>query len=145
MNQGMMLKVVGYWYDGFELWLPDPSVFVDPSWEIRDRDRIVGYLRSGVRIREYLGFSWCRFEGGPPEDQMGNADLSDGTWVWPEGLSIYVSQFSVTLPDDFVAHMRANDFRVPPNLDADALGNASDDPGYWRDWCNKNYRPDDIT
>ena len=57
-----------------------------------------------------LGYAACRFPDGPHGREMGCCDLTDGFWLWPEGLWIYVSRYHVRLPDEFVAHMRAVDF-----------------------------------
>lgn len=37
---------------------------------------------------------------------MGHRDLTDGVYVWPEGLAHYVKAHAVRLPDDFLAHVR---------------------------------------
>ena len=107
------------------------------------RKALADYLDSGIRSKytEYLGFSWCRFFCGIPENLMGHSDLSDGTWVWPEGLSHYVREHNVLLPEDFVEHAlgRRHFLRriirraiypvtVLPSL---ILGGDR----YWREWC----------
>jgi hypothetical protein len=38
---------------------------------------------------------------------MGSSDLSDGFWVWPEGLAHYIEDHHVVLPDDFIRHVLA--------------------------------------
>jgi hypothetical protein len=35
---------------------------------------------------------------------MGCRDLTDGTWVWPEGLTHYVRVHHVALPASFLEH-----------------------------------------
>ena len=135
------LRLVGYWHDPFDSddW-PDPSEHVDPNWEQADRSRIVSYLQCGVRVHEDLGFSHCRFEGGPPDHEMGNAELTDGIWIWPEGLSVYVERYSVKLPSEFVEHMRARDFKLPKGIDSAELENAPVDLDFWRRWCTHNQK-----
>jgi hypothetical protein len=132
-----MLKIVGYWFreDGGE-GLPDPQRLVDKSWEVKDRKRIVGYLKSGVRLRECLGFSYCRFPGGPPSEKMGNADLTDGVWLWPEGLWVYVFRYSVRLPEVFVSHMRTREFVVGAVDVRAAIGDVIDSV-FWREWSRQ--------
>ena len=48
--------------------------------------------------------------GGMPESSkfMGCATLTDGKYVWPEGLAHYVSAHAVRLPEDFVARSLGN-------------------------------------
>lgn len=38
---------------------------------------------------------------------VGNLELSDGVYVWPEGLAHYVLSHSVRLPAEFEQHTRA--------------------------------------
>ena len=38
-------------------------------------------------------------------DLYGSLELSDGTFLWPEGLCHYVSEHAVRLPGDFVRHI----------------------------------------
>jgi hypothetical protein len=101
------LKEVGFWKSKHEPDYPDPQALVDPNWEPGDRDKIIAYLKGGLPIAHYLGYSSCRFKCGIDEHELGSADLSDGEWVWPEGLFHYVEKHNVKLPDEFVARMRA--------------------------------------
>ena len=36
----------------------------------------------------------------------GNLDLTDGVYLWPEGLAHYVREHDVRLPDEFTEHVR---------------------------------------
>jgi hypothetical protein len=47
-----------------------------------------------------MGQSSCRFCGA----DNGALEYSDGVYQWPEGLAHYVSDHSVRLPGEFVAH-----------------------------------------
>jgi len=133
------LKLIGYWKEGREdsRWL-HPVCLMDPSWEVDDRAKIIVYLRSGIVIRDDLGYASCRFGSGIPDEVMGNAELSDGVWVWPEGLAVYVELFNVRLPDEFVAHMRANDWAIQTEADPDVLANLPVDFSLWETWCDRN-------
>jgi hypothetical protein len=66
---------------------------------------------------------------------MGSAELTDGVWIWPEGLAIYVERFAVTLPEQFVEHMIENAFAIAPDLDSEALEETPVDFSFWRRWC----------
>jgi hypothetical protein len=133
------LKLIGYWYDpdGDRRW-PHPSELVDVSWAGAEKAEIVRYLRSGVRVHEDLGYSHCRFEGGPPDEHMGNAELTDGVWIWPEGLWLYVEKYSVRLPDELREQMRLNRFEIPGSLSVDELEEAPVDEDFWARWCEAN-------
>ncbi|MEN6626455.1 MAG: hypothetical protein ABFD69_09535 [Candidatus Sumerlaeia bacterium] len=113
----MALKIgVGYWFsreDEESSRFIEPHALVDHDWHAQDRDKIVHYLKSGVEYVSYLGYSHCRFEDGPPCHEMGCRDLTDGVWVWPEGLYVYVERYHIRLPEQFYEHMKRNDFTVP--------------------------------
>jgi ankyrin repeat protein len=106
------LKPVGFWRQTVEEEsdLPHPSDLVDETWSLRERVRVATYLRNGEKIAGYLGFSFCRLECGLPWDFMGNGDLSDGEWVWPEGFAHYVEHHAVKPPEEF---LKAIESRLP--------------------------------
>lgn len=85
--------------------LPDPRDFVDPAWDPTERDRVIFYLRSGKRLTSYFGYSTCRFKCGIDDRDMGDADLTDGTYVWPEGFAHYLDRHHVRPPEVFVQHV----------------------------------------
>lgn len=47
------------------------------------------------------GFSLCRICGC----RNGGTELTDGVYVWPDGLAHYVTEHDVRLPDVFVQHV----------------------------------------
>lgn len=100
---------LGYWS-----WGIDPTKLVDPGWAGAERSALIEYLRSGAKWSSSFGYSFCRFSCGTPDDSMGSADLTDAEWIWPEGLWHYVANHGVALPDEFLAHARANHFTIPP-------------------------------
>lgn len=102
MVQPRRLVLIGYW-DGPETdhsW-PSPEGFVDSGWDLEERDLVASYLRTGLVARTYMGYSRCRFCGR----NNGDSELSDGHFVWPDGLSHYVEDHGVRLPDRFVKHV----------------------------------------
>ncbi|BCS31392.1 hypothetical protein TBR22_A05930 [Luteitalea sp. TBR-22] len=128
-----VLQLVGYWHAAEGDGLPHPQQLVHPRWQWRRRRRILRYLGSGVTALQYRGFSYCRFGCG---GLKGTRDFTDGTWVWPEGLSHYVRWHGVSLPEAFVAHMAAHDFTVPiDDLSRHHSMPVSDD--LWREWAHR--------
>jgi hypothetical protein len=100
------LARVGYWYDGIFSPLPHPQDFVDVSWDPAERTLVVAYLRAG-RVRDkYFGYAHCRFACGRPDRDMGYCDLTDDTYVWPEGYAHYVEDHLVRPPIEFVEHVK---------------------------------------
>ncbi len=119
------LKLIGYWAaaphwtwassprDGELAW-PDIRRAVWTGWSSPERERVAAYLRSGHRCRGYLGFSACRFECRSTYRILGSGELTDGEWIWPEGLVHYVERHGVVLPEEFVASAAVRGWRVPP-------------------------------
>lgn len=105
------LRPIGYWIDHDQPDLPDPQKLADPAWDTDERRRLAAVLGSAATHQPGEGCSLCRICGAP----NGFLDLSDGTYVWPEGLAHYVTEHSVRLPADVVAGL----------LDADSSRNVS--------------------
>ena len=106
------LKRVGYWWSPEEPTLPHPRDYVDTAWDAGERQRVIAYLSRCNYLNAWCGFSWCRF-GCSNYDDMGTCDLTDGTWLFPEGLVHYVCHHALKPPQDFLEHMRKGRFRVP--------------------------------
>ena len=95
------LKRVGFWHSNAEPHFPKPVENSDSLTE-DERKKVCKYLKSAEKLDAYFGYSWCRIcdkEGSA----MGCWDMSDGEWLWPEGLAHYVKKHKVKLPDEFVA------------------------------------------
>ncbi|MFI5461604.1 MAG: hypothetical protein ACHRXM_39980, partial [Isosphaerales bacterium] len=108
IDKPVSFRLIGYWSGGHgdnDVW-PDPTDFVDPSWDSDERERIGDYLRRGMLYRTYMGQSACRICNAA----NGNEEYTDGSYAWPQGLAHYVIDHAVRLPQSFVDHVvRAND------------------------------------
>ncbi len=102
-------KAVGYWAPDKRPF-PDPSLLVDRAWRIEARPFIAAYLRSGKSYASWKGWADCRL--CPDGKHLGSDDLTDGEWVWPQGLDHYVLDHKVRLPDEFIASMRRNGWHI---------------------------------
>ena len=80
---------------------PDPGEFVDPGWDDEVRAAVIRHLAIGTLVNQYRGLSRCRFCGCA----NGSAELTDGSYCWPEGLPHYVRAHAVRLPSEFVDHV----------------------------------------
>ena len=98
-------RLIGYWRSETDDRWPDPTDFVDSSWAGDDRELVIEHLRGGKYIRAYKGCSRCRFCGV----NNGALELTDGVYLWPEGLAHYVEDHGVRLPSEFVEHVLAFD------------------------------------
>lgn len=107
------LKAIGYWREpefpeGERL--PEPQDMVDPHWRPDERVLIGSYLRTGKVAQQWKGFAVCRLCA--PSTGLGSCDLTDGEWVWPEGLEHYVEEHGLFLPDEFIDSMRRHKWMV---------------------------------
>ncbi len=133
-----LLKGIGYWQSDEASILPRPHYLVQHDWLPDERDRIVAYLRAGREYMAYLGYSFCRFDCGIDASDMGCCDLTDGVWVWPEGLAHYVEHHHVILSMEFVQSMRHNRWKVPPDTLVPEIeeGHHIMDMKFWIQWAS---------
>lgn len=115
----MALTRLGYWLGDEAPGWPDVRSFIDPGWDVDERAEVALYLRQGSVAARYMGFSFCRICG----ENVGALELSDGTFLWPQGLAHYVSEHSVRMPHRFVQHM---------NERRNELEEAAVDDRWWR-------------
>ena len=124
----MRLIAIGWWTD------EAPNELVDPDWRPTERESLVQYVQSGVVAAQSYGYSWCRFRCGASDPDMGTQDLTDGTWVWPEGLYHYLRAHSLRLPDEFARHAADNSFAVSCSMPSET-DKVYYDPRLWARWC----------
>lgn len=116
---------------------PHPARLVDEEWGETVAARAVAlYALSGFLESFELGYSFCRLgcgsggdggekhgksgdgssaapgggaaASGPADRSMGCCTLTDGKYVWPEGLAHYVLEHAVRPPEDFIARALRN-------------------------------------
>jgi hypothetical protein len=76
-----------------------------------DEEKIVRYLANATALLISPG---VQFDVIDSSKVAGSQDvLTDGVWVWPAPAAYYVDTYHVTLPDDFVGHMRRNQWIAP--------------------------------
>jgi len=100
---------VGYWYSDSEPELPMP----DSNESMEHEEEIARYLRSHNVINSYRGSSTCRICN---DRWNGSKEMSDGVYIWPEGLAHYINEHKTTLPTEFIEHILAN----PADIDLEA-------------------------
>src|SRR4051812_9787890 len=98
-------NLIGYWIRNLkdeEFCAPQEVVGKLPP-EVRTK--LADYLEAGAVdfFQSQFGHSWCRFFCGAAREQMGSKELTDGNWIWPQGLSHYVRSHGIILPEEFVA------------------------------------------
>jgi hypothetical protein len=141
------VRIVGYWKNEEKRCrrYPKPQWLVQHGWHAEDLDRIIAYLRSGKEYLSYMGYSQCRFEDCQDAcaRQNGVSDITDGKWIWPQGLAHYIEKHSVILPEEFIDTMRSNHWQVPQCPDLRRIhSQACKIPAnrFWLKWARK-YSP----
>lgn len=81
--------------------LLDPKTLVDHNWDTDVRAAVINHLKNGRKNHGWLGHSKCRF----CDCDNGSWDMTDGTYVWPEGLVHYIIEHGVRLDEEFVSHV----------------------------------------
>ena len=114
IDQFELLRREGFWCSEEEPHLPHPSDFVDESWDVEERRKVIAYLGSSYLAPiVQAGPSWCRMGCRDLPADIGTQDLTDGTWRYPEGLVHYLRNHGVKPSQAFLEHVRRNEFRVP--------------------------------
>ena len=67
---------------------------------------LAAYLRAGRVVVAWHGYARCRFRCWTPRRKLGSSDLTDGVYIWPEGLAHYVEKHHVKPPAGFLHHVR---------------------------------------
>jgi hypothetical protein len=124
------LRLIGYWRSDHTLDWPNVADFVDPDWDEDSRRLTIDYLQSGALARRFWGVSYCRLCGA----ENGHAELTDGEWLWPEGLAHYLERHEVRLPDEFVEHARRRFAKVSEE---------EIDRSWWRNFRTRGLRSAD--
>src|SRR5215468_8673232 len=110
------LTGVGYWQPDARRDFPHPKSLIREPYPTELCEQICQYLSSGKTIMCWYGSSYCRFGCDVPSSDLGSSDLSDGVWVWPEGLPHYVRRHSVRLPERFIQTMSDAQWVVADDL-----------------------------
>lgn len=125
------MKVIGYWEEGRNSEWPHPRYFVG-DWPGNDKNKILAYMHAGTEGDSYKGWSECRMCG----KTNGSSDVHDGEWLWPIGLTHYAEAHSVVLPQEFINHVRANNYIIPDRKPIRAMPfedcSDKEDLSFWR-------------
>lgn len=113
--------------------LADPRRIIDVLGCCYYPEQVVRYLEAGHTASSYLGYSICRCCGATGA-ALGSRDLTDGIWVWPEGLTHYLRAHGLSLPPGLLDTMARHDYTVPAfaHGGGDAVPQAYD----YSDWCS---------
>lgn len=91
--------------------LPDPAAQIDATWDEEERRATLSYLQQAPVCLRFLGYSTCRLCGRSGAE-LGDADRTDGMWVWPSGLPHYLEHHALRPPEELLRHLRETGFRL---------------------------------
>ena len=114
------VRMLGFWMASEGDGLPNPADLVDASWDEGEREWVSDYLECGQVAASWMGASTCRL----CSCSNGSRDLTDGYYLWPEGLAHYVLVHAVRLPAEFFAHIGQR---------LQALDELERDDSWWRE------------
>ncbi|MDW3217151.1 MAG: hypothetical protein R8F63_00950 [Acidimicrobiales bacterium] len=115
-----MTKTMGFYA---ELGGTEPPAAMALSAQVHpDRARIADYLDAGHRLAHIPAPGFDPFEPDRPLP-LDAGVLTDGVWCWPAELGGLVRRHPMTVDEAAVAHMAANQWRVP-DLSDEELGDA---------------------
>ena len=73
---------------------------------------------------------------------MGSRCLTDGEWVWPEGLEHYIEVHSVLLPEDFARMVETMGYSAPHEGQTTSYDTQGEpDYDFWVDWGQSAMTP----
>lgn len=105
------LRPVGFWRSPEQPALPDPATQIDAGWDEAERRATLSYLQRAPVCERFCGYSTCRLCGRSGAE-LGDADRTDGKWIWPSGLPHYLEHHAVRPPEEFLSDLRAAGFRL---------------------------------
>jgi len=100
---------VGFWrrYQDASIDPSDSRPWPEHSVQRTSHEIVMSYLESGFMESIEFGYAQCRLCGAC-EPALGCLSLTDGKYVWPEGLVHYLREHHIMLPAEFKAHAVAN-------------------------------------
>jgi hypothetical protein len=142
------LLAIGYWreeycFAGPDAWIAEPRELLSKLGAKTAHPEVIAYLRNGRVLETWRGWSFCRFDCGAEDQTMGHSDLTDGTWVWPEGLVHYVEAHKLGLPSEFEETALKRHGVVPitehelKELKSCLEQGQSEDRAFWNQWSRR--------
>lgn len=111
----MLLKRQGYYKEMPHGDETDPSIMDSINRTITEKEKICNYLENGEVL---AACSRIVTDIITPEKGIIGApdDMTDGVYLWPADLAYYVNEYNLKLPDEFIAHMKNNNWTVPNDI-----------------------------
>ncbi len=107
----MNLTSVGYYKEMPQGKESDPSIyeFINRG-EPQLKEKICAYLDEGIVVIVCPGVTRDIVDENAGPTGTGSA-CTDGTWLWPDDLSYYVSKYNISIPEAFLETMKVNNWK----------------------------------
>ena len=110
----------GFWAEFGEQYSKCPSIkeFIDPLWNYKSIEQLVGYLKSAplIATTSRLAVPWAM---GVGDERSSISYRSDSVWLWLDDIDYYLTQHKLRLPDNFIVHIEQNNYVPPTELKKD--------------------------
>jgi hypothetical protein len=111
-----MVRAVGFFSELSPGWgFPEEGLMSDAVRSDGDPDEsdIVAYLRDGPEIWSEMSAGTDVLDPqGPTLVAIGSLH-TDGSWLWRKDLPYYVAKYHLSLPVEFIAHVRGLEYKIP--------------------------------
>lgn len=118
MVETMRLKPVGIYQEMYRKVRAELPLLRDSHVDtpIQDRSLVVAYMEAATPIFDVLSDTTDLID--PAKTVRGGLSLvSDGEWIWRVDSVHYLANYSVDIPLEFLAHVRAHDYRPAGGVD----------------------------
>jgi hypothetical protein len=111
----MKFKKFGYWREHNENYSYNPKIEEYVDVEINntyEKNKLVGYLNAGGIVAVTSGLA---FENPFTKEKFSDsfAVKTDGLYMWPEDLVVYIEHNGVVIPDEWYKYIESNNFKIP--------------------------------
>jgi hypothetical protein len=101
------MKVAGFFRESVMTGQSGPSIRDSVAQSpMPDQARAAEYLRNGTSFASFTAIEPDPIDPSQPATE-GVSLLTDGAWVWPSTLAVYVERHNVRVPVEFINHMRS--------------------------------------
>jgi hypothetical protein len=101
--------------------------------ELERKTKILRYLNSGLHFAHYMGIVRDLLDRYDRTIDLGPDVFTDGVWAWTSEIHYYVQKYNLALPNDFLNHMEAFNWKAPRVRDGERLFRKSQRV-IWENW-----------
>jgi len=104
------MKIKEEWFDWNDKFHVESKIQDKPQ---QDESKIIKYLKSGIPTATSMSIITDLFDD---KKRVSTTAYTDTEWHWHDTLIYYVENYHYKISDDFIEHMRLNNWKVPKAL-----------------------------